>query len=197
MQMKPSNFFLDKYISFELSKLTQNNIPKLQNDKETYRWVNTFILQSAIHTYDESQRIFIVNILRRVESSFLHYEDGRNNLDQFLLDRQRVSSYFAAVMYFEFVLSHIHQAYKLGITMIQQDKLFVKGDNSSFERLNLLYNDTKHIEERINSGTNGVVDTLPICLTNDCIKSSRSSLSYVELFELMNKLESIAKSILK
>lgn len=196
MEGKPSNYFLDKYISADLSTLTVNNAGYRDN---TIKWVNAFILNSAFrHNYQENQRLLIMNLLRRTESSFNQYNLGSSFLDEFLQsDRNSVSAYFNSVACFESSLSYLYQAFMFGRRLTGEAKIFISNDNSPLDRLNKLYNTSKHYDERIIKDPSKEVNTVPIWLTNEGIKSDEVYLFYNELHEMMNEMEFIANKLIK
>ncbi|GGG06548.1 hypothetical protein GCM10010912_58960 [Paenibacillus albidus] len=149
MEWNPSNYLLDKYISADLSSLTENNT--LPYNKEI-QWVNAFVLNATLRfRYEEKQRIYLMNFLRRIESTFHQYNYGSLELDDFLNhDKASVSKYLSAVVCIETSVSHLYQAYMIGSKMIGEN-LFVRNDGSSIERLNKLYNIVKHYDSAISS----------------------------------------------
>jgi hydroxymethylpyrimidine pyrophosphatase-like HAD family hydrolase len=133
MNLNPSNYFLDKYISRDLSNLTIYNIPEISDENKQVEFVNTFILSSVfVSQVEEKDRIYIMNFLRKVESTRDCYLQAKENLSEYLqdTDRKRVSSYFSAIMKFEILISHIYQAYMIGKSLLKKDKLFIGGDGS-------------------------------------------------------------------
>lgn len=81
MDFKPSNYLLDHFISADLSSLTENNTILFNKERQ---WVGAFILNSTLrYKYEEKQRIYLMNILRRIESTFYQYNTGSVLLDDF------------------------------------------------------------------------------------------------------------------
>jgi hypothetical protein len=195
LELQPSNYFLTKFISFDLSNLTVNNNGNRENIN---KWVNSFILNSAFrYKYEESQRLLIMNLLRRVESSFHQYNIGSSQLDDYLQSDKGVSRYFAAIVCFEIALSHLYQAYMFGSRLSGGIKLFNTKDNSSVHRLNKLYNISKHYDGRIISDDLDEINTIPIWITNEGFKSIEVFLSYTEVHEMMNEMEYISNELIK
>ena len=195
MEFQPSNYFLNNFISFDLSDLSGNNAEKRDT---TSRWVNTFILNAAYrYRMEDSERLLIMNLLRRVESSFHQYNLGSSQLDEYLLgDKTGVSRYFSAVVCFEIALSHLYQAYMFG-QRLTGTKLFNSNDNSSLDRLNKLYNISKHYDGTISKGELAEINTIPIWITNEGFKSVNTFLSYSDVHEMMNEMEYISNGLTK
>jgi hypothetical protein len=64
----------------------------------------------------------------------------------------------------------------------------VKDDGSVIQRLNLLYNRTKHLETAINSGQLPPDGTLPVWLTNDGLQAVDAELTFTELAGILTDL---------
>ncbi|MFC3789131.1 hypothetical protein ACFOQM_10105 [Paenibacillus sp. GCM10012307] len=195
LELQPSNYFLDKFVSFDLSSLSSNNTGKREISS---KWVNAFILNSAFrYKFEEPKRLLIMNLLRRVESSFHQYNLGSSQLDEYLLgDKRGISRYFSAVVCFEIALSHLYQAYMFG-QRLTGIKLFNSNDNSSLDRLNKLYNISKHYDGTVSKGEIDEVNTIPIWITNEGFKSIDKFLSYNEVHEMMNEMEYISNELIK
>lgn len=197
MEFRSSNYLLDRFISADLSSLTENNT--ILFDKEKH-WVGAFILNSTLrYNYEEKQRIYLMNILRRIESTFYQYNTGGILLGDFLKhDKVNISKYLEAVVCIETSISHLYQAYMLGNKMAGEDnKLFEKNDGSSIQRLNKLYNVAKHYDSSISNGDLEELNTIPIWITNQGIKSNQTFLDFDELHAMMREVELIADELIK
>jgi hypothetical protein len=196
-----SNYALNKYVSSNLSELTENNIQKLQKELSSYRWVNSFILTSIFQRqYDEKDRIYILNMLRKVESLFINYHQGGLALDIFLTNKKKISSYFEAIMYIEITITHTYHAFMFGKQLAKIEKLYDnknESDNSPLKRLNLIHRFIKHYDEKIGARNIEEISNLPIWLSNQGIHTIETQISFVELSEMINELEQIANVILK
>lgn len=64
----------------------------------------------------------------------------------------------------------------------------MEDDGSGIQRLNLLYNRTKHLESAINSGQLPPDGTLPVWLTNDGLRAVDAELTFAELAEILTDL---------
>jgi hypothetical protein len=66
--------------------------------------------------------------------------------------------------------------------------LFVQGDGSVLERLNLLYNRSKHMDSAIENGHLPAESTMAIWLTNDGVRSIDSVLTFAEIADILRDL---------
>ena len=87
-----------------------------------------------------------------------------------------------ALLHWEFFLGQAWHAYVL---LTRGGPVFDKGEDSTEERLNSLYNEMKHAESRIVSGQ--IIDgaTVPVWLVNEGIQSTDTLLTYRETGEIL------------
>jgi hypothetical protein len=69
-----------------------------------------------------------------------------------------------------------------------KNALFKKGDGTTLQRLNLLYNRSKHLPKAINSDQIGHGSTLAVWLTNDGLRCLDGHLTFEELAEILEEL---------
>jgi hypothetical protein len=155
------------------------------------RWVVSFILNGSLRapvTMDDDTRRTLYSFLRRTEAAFQEYEEARRLTLEHLADQRpiSVSRYIKAVGHWEQFLSQTYQAWT--VLVRGQKILFVNGDGSVFERLNLLYGRTKHLEKAINSGQLPPRGTLPVWLTNDGLHALDAELTFIEMAEILTDL---------
>lgn len=78
--------------------------------------------------------------------ALVEYENGRKSLKDYADgDKNRISIYFRSLYHFEIAISLTYQAHEL-FMKITGARLFEKNDNSQLERLNRVYNVSKHLE---------------------------------------------------
>ena len=153
MLLQPTNNFTDKYVAPGFSSFTAVNIPDMSAiTREQGHWLGNFILNSwARVTMDDDMRQTLFNFLRRTEAAFREYEEARRLTLAHLADWRpnAVSEYIKAIGHWEQFLSQADRAWAV---LVKGEKtLFAKDDGSVVQRLNLLYNRTKHIESAIKS----------------------------------------------
>jgi hypothetical protein len=186
--MPLSAFALDRFVAPDISKFTKASIPDMSDtSKEQEYWVGNFILNTLFRvTVDERTRQALFNLLRRAESAFREYGLARERTLTYLQNTEAITAYLAAVSHWEVYLSHTYQAYCL--LARGQKVLFVQGDGSVLERLNLLYNRLKHMDGAIESGQLPAESTMAIWLTNDGVRSVDSVLTFAEIADILRDL---------
>jgi hypothetical protein len=183
-----SAYALDKFVAPDISKFTKASIPDTSDtSKEQEYWIRNFILNTLFRvTIDERTRQALFNFLRRVESAFREYGLARERALAYLQNTEAITAYLAAIGHWEVYLSHSYQAYCL--LARGQKILFVQGDGSVLERLNLLYNRSKHMDSAIENGQLPAESTMAIWLTNDGVRSLDSALTFAEIADILRDL---------
>ena len=185
--MRPTNDFKDKFIAPEISWFTEASIHDLSRLQE--RWLVSFILNSGLVVQlDDATRRTLYNFLRRVEGAFREYSSARQMTMAHLANPNpdAVSEYIIAIGHWEAFLSQAYQAWCL--LARGQQILFTQGDGSTMQRLNLLYNRTKHAEKAITAEQLPPDGTLPVWLKNDGLHSVETSLTFEEIAEMLEDL---------
>jgi hypothetical protein len=101
--------------------------------------------------------------------------------------------YIKAIGHWERFLSDADRAWTF---LVRGEKiLFVKGDGSILQRLNLLYNRTKHIESDIKSGQGPPNGTLPVWLTNEGLETTNAQLAFGEMADILSDLAKWADAV--
>ena len=193
--MPLTNYSLDKFVSQQLSQLTECNA---SNVSESYSqakyWVSNFVLNSIFGgSASKEGRTFTFFFLRRAEAAFTEYEYARQALIEFVSTPLKQSSlYFRALHHFEMTITMLWQAYDL-TRRILKEKLFEKSDGSNYERLNWIYNVSRHFDP----------SELPlgqihaVWLNNDGIQTDKYGVSFQELGEFLVEVGNLADSISK
>jgi hypothetical protein len=186
-----TDHFLDTYVAHKLSALTECGAPELSLESQ---WLNRFIINSALYQQPADKRAFALNFIRRAEGAVLAYREAREALLEFIREpRNVISPYFRSLSNFEVCISYSWQACELIRKAIKQD-LYVRGVESDLERLNSLYNDSKHLEERLAGGELPTKAAATVWMTNVGLESVRcpSGLSFSELVEILVYLGQLA-----
>jgi hypothetical protein len=193
--MPLSDYFLDTFIAPKLSLLTKCGAPELVGNSN---WLNSFILNATFVSpiAPSPRRTSVVAFLRRAEAAFLTYRKAREQLNDYLRPRpERVFSlYFESLLYFETCLSQWTQ----GVDILRAAlgaNYFQKDDQSKEQRINRLYNDTKHLDEDRAKGE--IVDEMAtIWITNEGLEGcSGTPLSFVELHDALLEVGRIADEL--
>lgn len=179
---------MDKFIAPDMSKFTEASIPDMSDtSREQDYWLRNFMLNTLVRvTIDEPTRQTLFNFLRRAELAFREYGLAREQTLAYLQNTEAITPYFAAISHWEVYLSHAYQAYCL--LARGQKILFKKGDGSILERLNLLYNRSKHVDKAIEAGQLPSKSTMAIWLTNDGIQSINGGLTFTEMADILTEL---------
>jgi hypothetical protein len=121
-----------------------------------------------------------------VEAAIEEYELACGHLGEFISrrDEQLVSRYLMALSHFEICVSLVYQAYLVAAAPSDQ-RLFVRNDASAFERLNRLYNNSKHLDEKLSTELPPDI-AVPLWLTNEGLETRGAALRYVELADLLD-----------
>jgi len=187
VQLQPTHEFKDKFIAPEISSFTEASIPDLSALQGP--WLVSFILSSALVVQlDDATRRTLYNFLRRAEGAFREYSSARQMTMAYLAnpDPNAVSEYITAIGHWETFLSQTYQAW---CVLVRGQKIFFSpGDGSTMQRLNLLYNRTKHAESAIIAEQLPLDGTLPVWLKNDGLHSIESSLTFEEIAEMLEDL---------
>ena len=192
-EMQPSRYLLDNFVAHKLSLLKECGAPELP---ETRNWLNVFILNSVFKVQLEAKpRAYVFNFLRRAEGALSAYRVARVALVEYLTTPPNVlSPYFRALLNFEVCISQCYQGYELLATATRQ-KLFERNDGSDAERLQMLYVDSKHMDQMIDGGKIPTEATAAVWITNRGLESSRASLSFEELLQMLLKMARFAETL--
>ncbi|MEG4200534.1 hypothetical protein [Microcoleus sp. Pol12A5] len=193
-----TTYGLDKFFAQEISALSECNAPDLaEHFAEVEPLIDNFILNSIFTSPIKTEyKPYIFGIIRRVQMTLVEYQNGRTLILSYLNEsKKNTSLYFQALSYFEIAVTLLYQAYeflrKLGKKIESKEtNLFEKGDGSSLEKLNRLYNISKHLE----------ASTIPegnlhhIWISNDGICANGVTMSLTELADLVKEYVALAKA---
>lgn len=193
--MPLTNYALDKFVSQQLSQLTECSASDVtERYSQAKYWVSNFVLNSIFGgSASKEGRTFTCFFLRRAEAAFTEYEYARQALIEFVsTPLKKPSLYFRALHHLEMTITMLWQAYDL-TRRVLKEKLFDKGDSSNYERLNWIYNVSRHFDP----------SDLPlgqihaIWLNNAGIQTDKYGVSYQELEEFLIEIGNLADSISK
>jgi hypothetical protein len=189
---------LHKHLAPGISAFTSAIIPDMStHDPESGYWVANHFLNSAVGTggYQPPVDALAACLMRRAEGSFAEHAAARTATADFLRPGGRSGSgYFAAVRHWDYFLSEAWQAHALLIKLIQvvtdapDFKAFQRDDGSVEQRLNLLYNASKHLEKRIAAGQILPDTVSPTWLSNRGLECTDGFLSWEETAEVLREI---------
>ena len=196
----------DKLIAPKISKLTAPLVPDLSPLRKDL--IATFILNDLQWVVSNRNRQLLFNIIRKAEDAREEYclaaESVKNHVRPTMW--RNLNHYFDALRRFEQCLSHLYEATSCMNRLHQPfDGLrqFDPGDRSILERVQIMHNSIKHMDERFDMGpfaketsfsffaakdeaTGGDKDfdtagSVPMWLTNEGLECARARISYAEL----------------
>jgi hypothetical protein len=191
--MPLSDYALDAFIGKDLSKLSECNCSRVKDEyPESDSWLSRFILtQIFVARLDESITKFAFSLLRKSVALFDEYEEACAKLSLFVSNEKKsVSLYFKCLYHFENSIALLYQSYELGRKLIGKD-LFEKNDGSPLQRLNEIYNDSRHSD----------LSLLPegklqrIWIDNQEISTTRASIFFHELEDMIREIGDISKKL--
>ena len=188
-----TNIALDKFFSQDLSKLTTCNAPSLEHEfDQAEHWVGNFILNSVCRVNVRTEaKPFIFGILRRAQMLLVEYHSGRAALLDYLSgSKDRISVYFRALYHFEIAITLTYQAYEILMKMTEK-RLFTKNDGSPIQRLNRVYDVSKHLES--SSIPNHHLHA--VWLSNEGVCISNVTLQWSDIAELIKEIGNLANTL--
>jgi hypothetical protein len=197
-ETKPKNMFtkyvLEEYGAPKLGELNACRAPELPDFPNH---LAIAILNSVLVVdYPKEIRRYLLNFIRRMETAVREYRLGRSELQSYVEQLPIRNDHFLAALRalsrFEQSAAALYQAATL-LACIKPGPLFKKGDGSSMERLNAIYNRSKHFEE--GATFTGTAPATPIWLTNEGLECSDAALTFTELHEMIVDLTKCAEAI--
>jgi hypothetical protein len=193
----PSDYFLDRFVAPKLSLLTGCGAPELSAGGP---WLNGFILRAFLVGLSSDKRAYLFNFVRKTESAVFAYKEARSALLEYVATpRNVISPYFRSLSNFETCFAQCFQGFELLMTG-SKEPLFKEDDGSELDRLRVIHNTSKHLDERIEKGEIPAESTAPIWITNQGIEALGkgavpTSLSFAELAALLNQMSGLADKL--
>jgi len=121
-----------------------------------------------------------------METAVTEYRVGRAELQRYVERLPRTNGHFslalAALSHFEQSVAALYQAATLLKSLVNGPPLFASNDGSVMDRLNKIYNRSKHFEE----GPGSIAPPpAPVWLTNDGLECSNAAVTFSELRDLI------------
>ena len=185
--MAISNYALDTFVSQDLSKLTQVSIRSLADEfPSAENWFAQFVVRRIVERRvpdDEASLVFA--IVRRTHAALDEWELARAAATGNL----RIPAvYFRALRHVETCIGSVWQGLEFGRKALGQE-LFQKGDGTVYQRLNWIYNVSRHFDpEALAQG-----DLHRVWLTNDAVHTREQALTFEELRETIKMLARISE----
>lgn len=176
------NFTLDEFVSQELSQLTACAPESLINElPDREYWFKQYVLRRIFHNHVSGEKAALAwALLRRTDAAIDEWEmacaTSRGDLRQ-------PAVYFKLLRHLENCVAALWQGLEFGRKAIGRD-LYQKNDGTVFERLNWVYNVSRHF----------VPNELPpgqlhrVWLTNDGLRTQEHAVSFDEMREKIKLL---------
>lgn len=187
-----------------LTELTECNAPPMDEYKTmTHGLLHQFVMLSSFSAkYPGSMHKYALVFLRKTETAFQEYFYSLSSLENYVKTQilfndnpnEQISQYFEILHRFEILIAQIYQAYMLlekFLVLKKEERFWKKGDDSTLEKINTLYNYTKHSEDKIEKMQN--IAGYHIWLTNSGISCEKVSVSFTEISVALIDLADNAK----
>ena len=149
-------------------------------------WISGYGLSVIFNNHPpEHLRPFAIQFLRRISMAIAEHERMREELVSLVTGNPQWSPYYRALHHGEQCCALTYQAYDY-IRKLTATQLFESGDNSSLDRLNLLYNAAKH---------SAAIERDPVWLTNEGLACDQGSLAFLELETLIRDFAAVAEGL--
>jgi hypothetical protein len=192
--MPLSMYALDTFVAQDLSQLTECRPAPIAPEFPDYSsWLSSFVLNWIFRiSLPKDKAALAFALIRRAEGAIGDYEEARTELASLVAGGRSISLYFRCLRRFESTVAMLYQSLDfvrraLGI------KLFDPGDGSPYERLNLIYNKSRHSDP----------ETLPtgqlhaVWIKNDGLYADGANLTFDELRDLVRDIGRIADKLAK
>ena len=199
--MPLTNLALDKFVVQKISELSECDAPDLAEYwSDAQHWIHHFILNSIFRfPVEPKHKHYIFVIIRRAQMALFEYQNARIILLSYLdkNDEKNIDLYFLSLSYFEIVVTFLYQAYEFSlkyckaINPAETKKLFEKDDGSPLERLNRIYNVSKHLQ----ASTIPEENLHAVWISNKGLCTSEATISWTELAEILKDIISIANAL--
>lgn len=182
-----TNYAVETFISRRIVEVTSVGVIDVSPEfPHASSWLSRLgMLAVLTNQFAPETRPFAIHFVRKVEMSLTEYARAKLELEALIARTGRWSPYYRALHHVETSTSLLYQAYdlsrkKLGI------QLFQPGDGSSLQRLNCIYNKSKHEPA-------GQDD--PVWLSNTSIHTSDVELNFPEYEAMLRECSTVAEKI--
>jgi hypothetical protein len=183
-----TKFALDSYISDRISAVTEVGATDVSNEYPNYdTWISGFGL-SAIFTdsFKPQYKHFILQYIRRTVMCLSHYKVAYVHLQAHVAAKDsRWSPYYLSLSYFEDAVANLYQAMDIS-RKIMNSRLYEKNDGSQEQRINILYNVSKHA---------AADDEQSIWLTNFGLECSSCCVAFSEIEESLKVCANLSRQL--
>jgi hypothetical protein len=205
----------DKFIAPKISRLAAPAVPDIS--AEWGHLLNAFILNFDLAlVLSNKHRQLLFNVIRKADDAFEEYCRAASSLKDYVTAHGlTLSHYFSAIRHFEHCLAHLYQAVCCMNALTDTwggEKQFNRGDGSILERVDIIHNQIKHMDERFEKGDFGDsnsfalfatksdgtktianddvagIANVPMWLTDDGLECAKAAITYRELAQEVREL---------
>lgn len=180
---------LNLYVSKHLGAISSPTIKSIASEfPEHQYWVGNFVLNQVFSGLETEHRELFFVVLRRAEAAFDDWELACKALAS--VQPSKRMGYFKALRHLENAISALEQAFQFGRTVLKL-RMFTKGDGSAYQRLNFVYNESRHHDpSKLPTG-----ELHGAWITDDGFHVPGGSISFDELRVLMEELGRVADAM--
>lgn len=186
----------DTFFASGLSALTTCGAEPIAPEAGSEHWLDDYILNTTLRFAVEApKRQIMFELIRKADWACREYESGRVELQAYFDEGRptKLRRYSRALSHFEACLAGLWQGWSLARAVVPEErKLFVRRDDTAFERVHVLYTASKHADEFIASGRHAPDGTLQIWFTNVGLQGIEKAVSFRELKDLTESLCRVA-----
>lgn len=200
----------DALIAPKISQLVSPEIPEIAADKHL---VGIFVLNPKLAIgISNKNRQLLFNLIRKADDATGEYMAAAEDLNAFLQGRKlALSPYFSSLRHWEHCVGHLYQAVRCMNSLNSGwggEKQFERGDGSILERVQIVHNAIKHMDDRFENGNladrnsfslfaspDGTgrgnipsTETIPMWLTNVGLECANAKVSYSEIAQEIQEL---------
>jgi hypothetical protein len=178
---------VERFISARITKITECRLADLYAEFPNAKtWVSDFgLMVIFVNLPRKEKRAFALQFIRRVEMALSEYSSAREEIQDLISGNARWSPYYRALHHVEAAAALLYQAYNFSRKDLGQ-QLFVKNDGSPLQRLNSIYNESKH--QLAKAGD-------PLWLSNEGIETKVARLDFSEFEDLARTCARIAERL--
>lgn len=192
--MPLSNYALDTFVSQDLSTLKECRATPVGGEfPDRMSWLSSFVLGCMFQfPLPREKAALAFALIRRAEGAVEEYDRACEALKDLTDGKKTISGYFRCLRMYESTVSMLYQGLDFARKSLKT-KLFESGDGSAYDRLNRIYNKSRHYDPQ----------RLPerhlhaVWIKNDGLYIEDAVLSFDELRNMVAQVALIADSTSK
>jgi hypothetical protein len=179
---------VELFISKKAAEVTRCGASDVQLQVPEYEhWLAIAGLSMIFNDFPpEEIRPFAINFIRRIDAAYAEYGLARQQVLELVKDGNgRWSPYFRALHHFEVTISQLYMAMD-SVRKKANHNFFNSGDGSFEEKLNRIYNASKHQIAQVE---------LPVWFSDTGVCTSKATLLFEEIEDYMLKMAGVVKGL--